>query len=1422
MFELSYTKEYRNLTQVKGVEPMCDLVKSATCDELKYRELFVTDRDNTVLSDNYVNLIPVHSNVDIFTVPELSQQERHQTVILTKAMDKLKVGTPVVVDKDEFKRNFDIFTEGVLDCINWNNVFVAGGSILAMLSPVPEEYRKDNKGRRKWFHDMRYKTSDIDMYIYGLDEDDATKKLYEIYESIKKVLLPKKCTCIRSARAITIVSQYPHRHVQLILRTFKSPAEVLMSFDVDCCAVGFDGKKVWCTPKAHYAMTHRVNTADVTRRSFAYEYRLKKYNDRGYGVVIPNYDASKINYKIFAKMPHQVTGLARLLVIENIDDNVKHKIYRDVLNVHQCTMFRNLSKKTSYEVSDYSLVFLPWGQEHTAETITELMRNKNKLINKETEKDTPQYLCFMGTMYEVVRDNNVSKPAFKTPQEESTYMSKYVCDTLKWYSGAKSISGSKLLTGFNHIETTWDEWYKDAVDRTYTDELCDLISQNNVDKVRDLLEVIKSKNPEKSAKEYVNDRDIACRNSLHLAIQMKNYDMVRLLLDNGADPMVVSKLYKTAVHTACEVGDVHILRCIVESGSKMEAFNAHKRDSYKLSPILYTIMYGNFDAFVYMYKNVMKKHTDLVWIFKYDKIKSYRALEMCLMFKRYDIAEYLLKNGYDCHDYYVQDSKVTSRYKVHILSRAVELCDMEFINLLIDNTEKGTYAKYVPECGAVLAHIKKNTKNASRVLYAANIVHYMYKLNPKINTHHMGDLMNHLVVTRQFDVFKELMVKWDYEPLNLCYGNVTILDQVNTLINNNMNELQVVAINNCAKMVENPLIDLGLVTTTDPDASELLKNEKYRWIIKLLTTSKNVTHTEMEDTIKLTKYNEYLQSVKEFILAHKGDSYYNLTGERELREAPTVGKCNATVKYPYTSVCIKFSSDLKGTRMLSQTANYIRLFTAVKEGDAATVRKLTVEADKKVALQMYAYLDNFKPLDIAIHYGQGKMIPVIMEIIQSQTKTKKKSKDCKTARRSKKFVNNKKLLKKVSDDRDESDGEDDVELYEEYSIDELNPLAICDFSVSDLLNSAEYVKYAITENQPRSLDVLLGMGTELIEKDFMKNINSLLVTACKSENYSALLDVIFKYYAQYVKKYDEEKIKYEGLKGHVFVNMLMATYSKDILGYLLEHCGMYWTLRDKLDGRNVLHCLVQQDTKLTSYKEEYIELVNEIVKMCPELLSELDSQGMTPLMKSVAEPECDLFFEIVVDKSDLKVRYGGDMTVFHKAIALNRTKMFKLLLANCNVDERTGLKGQTPLMLAIKHGRLHMGKELLKMQPDESIRDIFGNTALHYAMFYHSYPMVKGLVYHTRENYFRMTPYDYVVNCMKSFFHHSRNKKLVKSFNPVELRFIVAIYNKFVSSNARTRHFAGDEGIKEVNRYVFDQLRNIKGDQANIPEELVL
>ena len=68
-------------------------------------------------------------------------------------MRAAEAGTPAVSpDLATFKQRFDLFTSGQLDGLDWSNVFVAGGAVLAALSPIPDEYAVSKRKMREWYN----------------------------------------------------------------------------------------------------------------------------------------------------------------------------------------------------------------------------------------------------------------------------------------------------------------------------------------------------------------------------------------------------------------------------------------------------------------------------------------------------------------------------------------------------------------------------------------------------------------------------------------------------------------------------------------------------------------------------------------------------------------------------------------------------------------------------------------------------------------------------------------------------------------------------------------------------------------------------------------------------------------------------------------------------------------------------------------------------------------------------------------------------------------------------------------------------------------------------------------------------------------------------------------------------------------------
>lgn len=183
-------------------------------------------------------------------------------------------------------------------------------------SLVDERLAKYFTGASMW------KDSDIDIFLYDLTPEQAEQKIEYLYNLFKKNLKdlspnkycdiksvsieekgsyrawrptreylesgpvhkyddPEDIMIIRTEHAITFRMNHPIRSIQIILRLYKSPAEILIGFDLASCSIGFDGHEVYCLPRTRKALLTRCNLVDPDRQSLSYETRLVKYALRG-------------------------------------------------------------------------------------------------------------------------------------------------------------------------------------------------------------------------------------------------------------------------------------------------------------------------------------------------------------------------------------------------------------------------------------------------------------------------------------------------------------------------------------------------------------------------------------------------------------------------------------------------------------------------------------------------------------------------------------------------------------------------------------------------------------------------------------------------------------------------------------------------------------------------------------------------------------------------------------------------------------------------------------------------------------------------------------------------------------------------------------------------------------------------------------
>ncbi|KAL0229587.1 hypothetical protein GEMRC1_014204 [Eukaryota sp. GEM-RC1] len=124
--------------------------------------------------------------------------------------------------------------------------------------------------------------------VYVLNEDFQQK----YHGSNDHFTLPR-IGLLRTKNSITI--NVEQMTIQIILRLYSSPSEVLHGFDLGSSAVGYDGSQVWLTSLGMLSYSSMINVVDTTRRSTTYERRLRKYFDRGFMIVLPHLDVNKID-----------------------------------------------------------------------------------------------------------------------------------------------------------------------------------------------------------------------------------------------------------------------------------------------------------------------------------------------------------------------------------------------------------------------------------------------------------------------------------------------------------------------------------------------------------------------------------------------------------------------------------------------------------------------------------------------------------------------------------------------------------------------------------------------------------------------------------------------------------------------------------------------------------------------------------------------------------------------------------------------------------------------------------------------------------------------------------------------------------------------------------------------------------------------
>ena len=175
-----------------------------------FRRLFATNRASAELNSPTLHLSDVYAD-DGRSWTYAPSNVPADCLYLTHRQRRIAIGGAALVDRAAFTRRWDAFSHGLFGALDWRNVVVAGGAVLACMLRGNGDSDEDSA-----VDDVdgdAYGSSDIDLFVYGVDVAAANAKLRAIYECVRARV--PQAQVVRTGNAVTIIPGYPHRYIQV-------------------------------------------------------------------------------------------------------------------------------------------------------------------------------------------------------------------------------------------------------------------------------------------------------------------------------------------------------------------------------------------------------------------------------------------------------------------------------------------------------------------------------------------------------------------------------------------------------------------------------------------------------------------------------------------------------------------------------------------------------------------------------------------------------------------------------------------------------------------------------------------------------------------------------------------------------------------------------------------------------------------------------------------------------------------------------------------------------------------------------------------------------------------------------------------------------------------------------------------------------
>jgi hypothetical protein len=262
-----------------GLEALHKLVVGGLITRDLSEEVFVMRREETELRiffrsgapevtdelNHYKGLISVFQTPGVLeSLRHTSDNDRKHPNVRLKHWPK-NMPKPVehgcVASLEKFQQRFEEknanFMKILRPHLETKPIFIAGGSVLQAF--LKGSWREKN---------------DIDVFVYAKTREEATQICEGIWQDVKKEYetqyMKDKDLISRAAHVINLHlrrSAYETDcHIQIILRLYASPSEILFGFNADCCCIGFYSRGVWASPRCLQALRSRVNIVNPLHR----------------------------------------------------------------------------------------------------------------------------------------------------------------------------------------------------------------------------------------------------------------------------------------------------------------------------------------------------------------------------------------------------------------------------------------------------------------------------------------------------------------------------------------------------------------------------------------------------------------------------------------------------------------------------------------------------------------------------------------------------------------------------------------------------------------------------------------------------------------------------------------------------------------------------------------------------------------------------------------------------------------------------------------------------------------------------------------------------------------------------------------------------------------------------------------------------